>query len=126
MLLVRHGEAERAGEDRVLAVPAAEERGAGDGEHAHQHGEGGDLHLGIEAAHLEHVLLVMAAVDDAAGAEEEQGLEEGVREQVEQARGPAADAQAEHHVAELADGRVGEHLLDVGHDDGDGGRDERA
>ena len=64
---------------------------------------------------LRHVLLVVAAVDDAAGAEEEQGLEERVREQVEQARRPAADAQGEHHVAELADRRVGQHLLDVGH-----------
>ena len=67
----------------------------------------------------------MAAVDDAAGAEEQQGLEEGVRDQVEQARHPAADAQGQHHVAELADRRVGQHLLDVGHDDGDGGRHEQ-
>ena len=33
----------------------------------------------------------MAAVDHAAGAEEEQGLEECVGQQVEQARDPAAD-----------------------------------
>ena len=79
----------------------------------------------IEPAHLPHVLLVMAAVDDAAGAEEQQRLEEGVREQVQQARDPAADAEREHHEAELADRRIGQHLLDVGGDDGDGRGDEQ-
>ena len=52
-------------------------------------------------------------VDDAAGAEEEAGLEEGVREDVEEAGRERADADAEEHEAELAHGGVGEHLLDV-------------
>ena len=43
----------------------------------------------------------MQAEDDAAGREEEQGLEEGMRQQVQQAGGPAADPEREHHVAEL-------------------------
>ena len=41
------------------------------------------------------------------------GLEEGVGEEVEHRRRPRADAERHHHVAELADRRVGEHLLDV-------------
>ena len=36
-----------------------------------------------QAAHFEHVLFVMAAVDDRAGAEEQKPLEERVRRQVE-------------------------------------------
>ena len=64
-------EAQGLGQDCVLAVPAAEERDAGDGQDADQHGQRGDLHLRIQAAHLGHVLLVVTAVDDAAGAEEQ-------------------------------------------------------
>ena len=55
----------------------------------------------------------------------EQRLEEGVRHQMEQAGDPAADAQGQHHVTELADRRIGQHFLDVGHHDGDGGGDEQ-
>ena len=39
-----------------------------------------------EPAHLPHVLLAAHGVDDAAGAEEEQRLEEGVRHEVEDGR----------------------------------------
>ena len=54
-----------------------------------------------------------AGVAHRAGAEEQAALEEGVGEDVEHGRQPGAGAEAEHHVAELADRRVGEHLLDV-------------
>ena len=42
--------------------------------------------FGLEAAHLPHVLLAAHRVHDRAGAEEEAGLEEGVRHDVEDAR----------------------------------------
>ena len=125
VLRMNAGKAERLGQDGVLAVPTAEERDAGNRQHANQHGDGSDLHPGIQAAHFRHLLLVMAAMNDAAGAEEEQRLEESVRDEMEQPCHPAADAKRQHHVAELADGRVGQHLLDVGHDDGNGRRHEK-
>ena len=65
-----------------------------------------------QAAHLAHVVRV-DGVNHRAGAQEQQALEERVRDQVEQAGDPAAQAEGEHHVAELADRGVGEHALDV-------------
>ncbi len=62
---------------------------------------------------LLHVLLVVHAVDHRAGAEEEQRLEEGVGDHVEQAGDVGAGPDGEEHVAELGDGGVGEHPLDV-------------
>ena len=53
-------------------------------------------------------------VDHRAGAEEEQRLEDAVGQQVQEARAREAGADRRHHVAELRDGRVREHALDVG------------
>ena len=64
-------------------------------------------------------------VDDAARAEEQAGLEEGVRDQVEDAGRVGADAHGEEHEAELADGGVREHLLDVVLREADGRGEER-
>ena len=54
--------------------------------------------------------------------EEQQGLEKGVREQVEHAGRDArqrAGAQAQEHVAQLADRRIGQHALQIGLRHGD-------
>ena len=64
-------------------------------------------------------------VDDRAGAEEEAGLEERVREDVEHAADECADAAGEEHVAELRDRRVREDLLDVVLRQADRRREER-
>ena len=69
----------------------------------------------------------MQAVDDRPRAEEEQGLEEGVRHHEEDGRLVGAGAHGQEHVAELRHRGVGEHLLDVllgaadggGHEGGD-------
>ena len=64
---------------------------ADEGERADGESEKGHSQSAGQPAHLPDVLLVMQRVDDRAGAEEEQRLEEGVREEVEH-RGAAATA----------------------------------
>src|SRR3546814_6846745 len=66
-----------------------------------------------ERAIIAHVLLVVHRVDDRAGTEEQQRLEEGVREQVEHRRAIGADTRREEHVDELRTGRIGDDALDV-------------
>ena len=80
--------------------------------------------LSREPAHLPHVLLVMHRGDDRAGAEEQQRLEEGMREEMENAERIAADAEADEHVAELRTGRIGDDALDVVLHEADGRREE--
>ena len=53
----------------------------------------------------------------ASGTEEQERLEEGVGQQMEDRRDVAAQAKRQHHVAELADRRVGKHALDVDDDE---------
>ena len=83
-------------------------------------------HVLPQAAHvLLHVEgVVRARVAHRAGAEEEVGLEERVGEEVEDRRDPRADAERHDHVAELADRRVGEDLLDVVLDERERGTDD--
>ena len=75
-----------------------------------------------QAAELANVDHSAHGVHHAAGPEEQEGLEKCVREQVEHAGGHAelaAGAQGQEHVAELADGRVGQDPLQVGLRQGD-------
>ena len=80
-------------------------------------GEGGegDGHDAPQPAVPPHVDLVIHAVHDRAGAEEHVGLEETVRDQVQDRDRIAgrADAGRQEHIADLADGGVGQDLLDV-------------
>ena len=104
---------------------------ADEGDHAHER-EGADQErpgragkLTEEAAVLAHVLLVMHGVDDVARGHEEEGLEEGVSHEVEEGGRVGANSDRQEHVPDLAHGRVGEHPLDVGLHDGDGGCEQR-
>ena len=91
----------------------ADDADAGDRQRADDHHPEGDRDLLPERAVVTHVLLVVHGVDDAARAEEQQRLEEGVGEQMEHRRAVGADARGEEHVAELRAGRISDHPLDV-------------
>ena len=85
-----------------------------------------------QAAEPPHVDHAPHRVHHAARGEEQQRLEEGVREQVEHRRDDrelrhVADArpQGHEHVAELADGRIRQHPLQVGLRQGDRRREQR-
>ena len=117
-------------DDRVFRVVAAQaeygQRNArpDDRQTACEHRVGGDRHFFPEAAHLGHVVGVYG-MDHRSRAEEQQALEEGVRNQMEHPGDPAAQAEREHHVAQLADGRVGQHPLDVDGRNGDRRRNQQ-
>ena len=67
----------------------------------------------------------MAAVDDRACAQEQQGLEERVRDQVKHPYGDPAYAEAHHHVAQLRNSGVSKNALDVRLRDRDQRREQR-
>src|SRR6185503_7869617 len=88
-------------ENLVLGEEAGKDRNAGDCQPASQHRYERDGHVLPERAHASHVLLVMHAVDDRSGTEEEQRLEERVRDHVEDRGDKRADTTRQKHVTEL-------------------------
>ena len=112
-------------QDLVLREEAGEGRDPRDRDAADEHREVRRGQLRLEAAHVPHVLLARHRVDDRARAEEEERLEEGVGEDVEDPGAEGAHAAGQEHVAELADRRVGQHPLDVVLDEADRGREDR-
>ena len=113
----------RLPDDLVLREEAGERENAGDRERGDPHRPPRDRHETVQAAVVPHVVRVamlagrvpraVQRVDHRTGPEEEKGLEEGVRHQVEDSRRVRADPDRQEHVAELGDRAVGEHLLDV-------------
>ena len=106
---------ERRLDDLVLAPEPGERRDADDRQVADPERHVRDDHDRPERAEAAHVDLVVHAVHDRAGAEEEVGLEEAVGEQVEDRERVAGRTEpgGQHHVADLAHGRPGQGLLDV-------------
>ena len=102
-------------EDFVLRPEAGERDYAGQRQIAHEKGSIGPRHVLAQAPHPLHLKTVMRTrVTDGAGALEQERLEECMREEMEDGAGPCAHRQRHDHVAELAHGRIGEHLLYVG------------
>ncbi len=112
-------------DDGVLGEIAGGEREAGKRQRADDHDDVSERDAVLEAAHGANVLLVMHGVDHGAGAEEQQRLEEGVREQMEHADRIGPDAHGDEHVAELRAGRIGDDALDVVLHQADGRREQR-
>ncbi len=77
-----------------------------------------------QAAHVAHVLLAIDGMDDRTGAEEEQRLEEGVGEEMEDRRAIGPYPERHEHVAELRAGGIGDDALDVVLHEADGCREE--
>ena len=107
-----------------LEVPAGKWRNAGECQVADPHHQIGQRNQLPDSAHLAHVLFVGHRVDHRTGAEEQQRLEEGVGDQVEDRCLIGAHAGGDEHVAKLRAGGVGDHALDVVLRAADGGGEE--
>ena len=94
----------RGGVQDFLLRPRSgkEERHAAERHHADGVGEKSHRHEPAQAAHFANVLLVVAAVNDRAGAEEQERLEKTVGEQMHDAGRDAAHAERDHHQARAA------------------------
>jgi hypothetical protein len=110
---------ERGADDRVLRPEAGEDRDPRERERADQERPARVRHRLRKTAHLADVLLAVQVVDHEPGREEEEGLEERVRDEVEHRERVRADARSDEHVADLAHRRVRDHALDVPLDEGD-------
>ena len=126
----QHGERDRqatdpdAGENLLLREEAAEERDARERQRADQEHDEGLGHHPAQAAHGEDVVGA-DGVDHRARRQEEQRLEDAVGQEVQEAGGREARADRRHHEAELRDGGVREHPLDVTLRAGEHGGEER-
>ncbi len=102
-------------DDAVLGEEPGERRDADDRQVAEAEGHEGDRQELAQPAVAPHVHLVVHAVHDRAGAEEQPRLEEPVREQVrDREHVPGrAEARRQRHVADLRHRGPGECLLDV-------------
>ena len=114
----------RKPEDFVLGEEARKRRNAGDG--GGRHGECNERHrnLARQATHFPDVLFAAHGMDHAAGGQEQARLEKGVGIEMENGDAVSSDSQRDEHEAELGNGRVREHLLDVGLHDRDRRREK--
>ena len=111
-------------EDGILAEKTAQARRAAQRQRADEKRERRPSHRRPQSPQLPDVLPV-GAVDDAAGAEEQQRLEKRVRGEVIHARARPAQPHRHHHVAKLAQRRVREDALQVRFHDGQARREKR-
>src|SRR6185295_7418252 len=90
-------------ENFVFREESREDRNAGDSQPACQHRRECDRHVLLQISHPSHVLLVMHSVNYRARTEKQEGLEEGMCDDMKDCRNKGADAASEKHVSELRD-----------------------
>src|SRR5947207_11021825 len=108
----------------VFGEKTCEGREAGDRQHGNKERDERHGHPSLESAHLAHVLFVMHGMDHAPRAEEQASFKKRVGHQMKNRRGVAPDTDADEHVAELADGGIGENFFYVVLRQRDAGRNQ--
>ena len=66
-----------------------------------------------QPTHVAHVLLLMHGMDDAAGAQKEETLEEGMRHDMKEPRGKRPHPTSQEHKPQLTHRRIGQDALDI-------------
>src|SRR5512143_934372 len=123
-------------EDQILAVETSGyERQSRKGSGADEKRPKCERESFSQAAHLEHIVLVVLSQDHDTCTQEKESFEKSMSREMEDGSRPSANAESEEHVADLADRRIGQDALDVplhecaatgdqersGTDDGDSG-----
>ncbi len=125
MLAADHRETERVPQNQVLTPETRKGRDPAQRQRRQQVTDRRDGHLLRQPTVLAQRLLVVHRVDHRARPQEEARLEEGVRGQVEQTRHISPDSQGHDHIPQLTHRRVGQYLLDVVLNQGNGGCKDR-
>jgi hypothetical protein len=107
-------------DDLILAPESRQKRKARQGSRPDQHGDERYRHDPPQPAETADIDNSAHGVHHATRAEEQQRLEEGMREQVEDGRAGGKHPHAQEHVAQLADGGIGQDALHVVLHQGDG------
>ena len=112
---------ERMGHDFVLAPKPGQRRNAGDRDGADHEQLMRPGNLRGQAAHFANVLLAGQGVNDGPGRQEQQGFKKRMGHEVKNRGRVGSDTRSQEHVAQLADGRIGQDTLNVGLDQADRG-----
>src|SRR5262245_59953730 len=116
----------RLPENLILGPEAAERNDAANRQPAGEEGPVRVGHVLLQTAHAPHVLLVVHAVNHAAGAEKHERFKERVRHYMEDADDKSTHATGHEHETQLRNSRVGKYLLNIVLGDTDsGGKDRR-
>ncbi len=117
---------EGGGEDLALGPEARQGEDPGTGQGPDQESIGRHPHVGRQAAHPLDVVLPVQGQDHRSRSQEQEGLEEGMGDEMKHRGSIGPEARRQEHEAQLGNGGVGEDLLDIGLDAADaGGKDGR-
>ncbi len=105
----------------ILGKEARQWRNSRDGDGADEEGPVGFGQFFTQSAHASDILFPSQCVDHASGTQKEQRFEKRVGGEVEHRPGEGTHTQPDKHIAQLADGGIGQDFLDVVLENGDGG-----